>query len=120
MCNQFTSFGESENLHGSHFETRGRKKWRWGEESVRSWTEDVKGILTIKQLRQGHKQGVRCLENVKSFSEARSVGSETIEFSCGQIGLDHTCHSQEDGFYLIDSGRPRPRFKHRVTQSVLL
>ena len=26
VCNQFTSFGESENLHGSHFETRGRKK----------------------------------------------------------------------------------------------
>lgn len=25
-CNQFTSFGESENLLRSHFETRGRKK----------------------------------------------------------------------------------------------
>ena len=98
----------------------GEKKGGRKKESVRSWTEDMKGILTIKQLRQRHKQGVRCLENGKSFSAARSVGSETRELSCGQIGLDHTCHSQEDGFYLIASERPRPGFKHRVAQSILL
>lgn len=55
----------------------GEKKGEIKKESVRSWTEDVKGVLAIKQLRQRHKQGVRCLENVKGFSAAGSVGSET-------------------------------------------
>lgn len=55
----------------------GGKKGGVKKEFLRSWTEDVKGILAIKQLRQRHKQGLRCLENGKSFSAAGSVGSET-------------------------------------------
>lgn len=58
VCNQFTSFGESENLHGSHFETRGRRKRGGGP--VRSWTEDVNGILTIKQKQTGCEMFGKC------------------------------------------------------------